>query len=129
MTIGMRLVRWRWQAYVALTVLAALLLPATSEAACLQAASAPPSVAISFYQASPGRPVAQDAPKPTDKPASRPRHAAICQHAHCGHPQTAPDTSVELATMRLTSPIHSSWTYDRLAESTVIAGPERPPQA
>lgn len=128
MTIRARLVRWRWQAYVALTVLAALLLPATSEAGCLQA-SAPAPAEVSYSQASAHAPVVREAQQPADKPASRPRHAAICQHAHCGHPQVAPESNTKVALKRVPSPIHPFWAYDRLADGALIAEPERPPQA
>jgi hypothetical protein len=129
MTIGTRLVRWRWQAYVVLTMLAALLLPAMSEAGCLQAASPPAPTAISYAHASPSAPAAREAQQPREKPASRPRHSAICQHAHCGHSQVAPESRADLATKRVSPPSHPLWTFDRLADSALIAGPERPPQA
>ena len=130
MTIGACLDRWRWRALVALTVLAALLLPAMSEAACLQADLAPARVAAaSIVGANQVSEALRNVPEPMKKPVNRPRHAAICQHAHCGHSQIAIDTGNDLsAAVPACGPL-PGWTYERFAEGQPVAGPERPPQA
>ena len=128
MTIGARLARWRWQAYVALTVLTALLLPAMSGAACPQADLTTPQVLASAPIGSPETPVVRDAEQPAKKPSSRPRHAAIC-HAHCGHSQVPAETGADLDAVDTARSLALYPADAWLTEGKLIAGPERPPQA
>ncbi len=130
MRIGECLDQWRWRAYVAMTVLAALLLPAMSGATCLQADLAPARVAVSpVPPVDQATEVVRVAPEPTKKPASRPRHAVVCQHAHCCHAQIALEAEKNVgAAVPGRGPL-PGWTVERFAKAPPIAGPERPPQA
>ncbi len=128
MKIRARLFRWRWQAYVALITLAALVLPAISEAACLQA-DLSPRIATSFNLAAPVAPMVREVPLPTETPASLPGQTTICQHGHCSHSQVTPRTSVDVTPGFLVAGLRPRWIYDTMVDGDLIAGPDRPPQA
>lgn len=128
MTIRARLFRLRWQTYVALLTLAALVLPAISEAACLQA-DLSPRTATSLNLVAPVAPVVREAPLPMETPASLPRQATICQHGHCSHSQVGPETWVEVTPAFLVDGLLPRWIYDQMVDGDLIAGPDRPPQA
>lgn len=118
-----------WRALIAFVMLAAFVLPVTAKAACYEA-TAPSRVAVQMIiKTDAAATTATEAPAPAKKPVGKPDHAALCQHAHCGHVQAWPEATADLEVLRLAGLRPASSPHHHAVAGWLIDGPERPPQA
>lgn len=118
-----------WRALTAFVMLVAFVMPVTAEAACYELPVPSRTSVQTVAKADVASATTTEAPAPAKTPAGKPSHAALCQHAHCGHAQAWPELPAEVGALRLArlSPVISP--HGPPVASWLIDGPERPPQA
>lgn len=118
-----------WRALTAFVMLVAFVMPVTAEAACYERPVPSRTSVQMVVKADVALATTTETPAPAKKPAGKPSHAALCQHAHCGHAQAWPELPVEVGAMRLAGPKPVVSPQEPSLAGWLIDGLERPPQA
>lgn len=124
------LTQLKWQAYMSLAILAALLVPSASHAACVKHGAPATSIALAAGPSTQAVRSATQAETPAEESSQKGGERGLpCHDAHCGHtPMLAQATECVgmIWSMAIVQPLPG---YQLHLAHLLIVGPDRPPQA